>query len=209
MQEMNFEVLQENIRSLLEQHDMTQDDLAKEIGMSQSNVSKALNRDNSKQFTVEQLFRIAQYFKVSIDVLVGNTAAEEASISQRAIFRFITDLLRHRKLRTTTVVVEETVFEPYINHHGCMDCDQVKRELEYTAFYFSNYLGLEDYPPLSEYDLDDLRLDFNMSGNESGNRQLNDAFQSIVPILKLYCEEKIEVEPLEMILKGYLEKLPE
>lgn len=47
MSELNFELLQENIRALLKKHDLTQNALAEITGMTQANVSKALNRNES------------------------------------------------------------------------------------------------------------------------------------------------------------------
>ena len=83
MSELNFELLQENIRALLKKHDLTQNALAEIAGMTQANVSKALNRNESKQFTIDQVFRIAQHFGVSIDELVGNKAVEKTAYSPR------------------------------------------------------------------------------------------------------------------------------
>ena len=53
MSEMNFELLQKNIRSLLVKNSLTQNALAEIAGMSQPNLSKALNPNESKQFTLE------------------------------------------------------------------------------------------------------------------------------------------------------------
>ena len=105
MSELHFGMLQENIRRLLKKHDLTQSELASIAGMSQGNFSKALNPEEKKQFTLEQLYRIAQHFCVSIDELVGNKAAKEASTSPRAILAFITQLLCDVKIRATTVTV--------------------------------------------------------------------------------------------------------
>jgi len=89
MSELNFELLQENIRALLKKHDLTQNALAEIAGMTQANVSKALNRNESKQFTIDQVFRIAQHFGVSIDELVGNKSAETSKTSPRAMLVFL------------------------------------------------------------------------------------------------------------------------
>ena len=56
MSELNFELLHENIRALLKKHDLTQSELASIAGMSQGNLSKALNPEEKKQFTLEQLY---------------------------------------------------------------------------------------------------------------------------------------------------------
>ena len=111
MPELNFELLQTNIRNLLKKHNITQVDLAGIAGMTQANVSKALNPKESKQFTLDQLYRISQHFGVSIDELVGNTAANKAETSPRASLAFITKLLCDSKLRYTTLKVPEWVYE--------------------------------------------------------------------------------------------------
>ena len=111
MSEMNKELLKANIRKLLEERGVTQAELAEITGMSQPNVSKALNPKDKKCFTVDQLFAIAQHYGVSIDELVGNKAPNEFATSPRAALAFITKLLCESKLRHTTVEVEEWVYE--------------------------------------------------------------------------------------------------
>ena len=87
MQELNFELLQENIRKIITKKSLTQSTLAEIAGMTQSNVSKALNAKETKEFTLEQVYRIAQYFGVSIDDLVGNKAAAAGCQHRRILFR--------------------------------------------------------------------------------------------------------------------------
>ena len=89
MSELNFDLLQENIRELLKKHDLTQRELAEIAGMSQGNLSKALNPDEKKQFTLEQQYRIAQYFGVSIDELVGNTVPAEITTGPRSVLSIL------------------------------------------------------------------------------------------------------------------------
>lgn len=62
MSELNFQLLEENIRMLLVKNNITQQKLAEIAGMTQANVSKALNRNEKKRFTLDQVYRIAQYF---------------------------------------------------------------------------------------------------------------------------------------------------
>lgn len=45
MSELNFQLLEENIRMLLVKNNITQQKLAEIAGMTQANVSKALNRN--------------------------------------------------------------------------------------------------------------------------------------------------------------------
>lgn len=63
MSELNFQLLEENIRMLLVKNNITQQKLAEIAGMTQANVSKALNRNEKKRFTLDQVYRIAQTLK--------------------------------------------------------------------------------------------------------------------------------------------------
>ena len=59
MSELNFQLLEENIRMLLVKNNITQQKLAEIAGMTQANVSKALNRNEKKRFNIDQVYRIA------------------------------------------------------------------------------------------------------------------------------------------------------
>ena len=72
MAKLNILILKENVRNLLITNSMTQQEFANIMGMSQGNVSKALNPENKKCFTLDQIILISHYFSVSIDKLVGN-----------------------------------------------------------------------------------------------------------------------------------------
>ena len=55
MQKFDIDILKRNINSLLKNKGVTQQQLADALGMSQSNVSKALSEREKKCFTVEQI----------------------------------------------------------------------------------------------------------------------------------------------------------
>lgn len=206
MPELNFELLQENIRALLTKHDLTQNALAEIAGMTQSNVSKALNPREPKQFTIDQVYRIAQHFGVSIDDLVGNKAADNASTSPRACLDFVTNLLCSGKMRSTTVTMEEWVYEPYYNSHGYPDCKPEKKNVEYPAFYFADYHWISDFAK-NEYDEEEVHFEFLSGGNGTIFQQVNEIFRKLLPMIKLYRETEIPDEAFQMVLNGYLEQL--
>ena len=52
MPELNFELLQQNIRELIKRNGITQQQLANIAGMTQANVSKALNPGEKNQSTI-------------------------------------------------------------------------------------------------------------------------------------------------------------
>lgn len=208
MSELNFDLLQENIRELLKKHDLTQSELAEIAGMSQGNLSKALNPDEKKQFTLEQLYRIAQYFGVSIDELVGNTVPAEITAGPRSVLSFLTKLLCEAKIRVTNISEEELVYDPFTNEHGGLDCRRVNKTVEYPAFYLPDYYRVSDFA-FCEPDYDELDMEYCWGGNDSRFMQVNEILKNLIPMIKLYREKQIPEEAFQMILNGYLEQLPE
>ncbi|MDT3390096.1 MAG: helix-turn-helix transcriptional regulator [bacterium] len=75
------DILIRNIKKLMDDNNITQSALAGILGMSQSNVSKALSENDKKSFTLDQLAGIAKHFKVSIDKLIGNERSQSQIIS--------------------------------------------------------------------------------------------------------------------------------
>ena len=184
---------------------MGQEDLAEIAGMSQPNVSKALSDTNKKQFNLDQLFRIAQHFGISIDELVGNTTANVAFTSQRAILTMFTRLLSGARMRTTKISVSEQVYRPY-REDGYWDCEIVQQTHEYKAFYFPNYHEVgattSDEAEIEiEHDI------FMQAGNMSENVKLNAIFDDFLPLIRMYRKGKLPEEPFKMVLNGYLEQL--
>lgn len=208
MSELNFELLQENIRALLKKHDLTQNALAEIAGMTQANVSKALNPNESKQFTLDQLFRISQHFGVSIDELTGNTVPSEITTGPRAVLTFVVKMLCEAKLRIVDIKEEEYIYEPYLNEHCGMDCRRITKDIEYPGFYLPSYNRIRDFA-FDEHEYDELDMEYCWSGNETKFLQVNEILKNLIPMIKLYREKQIPEEAFQMILNGYLEQLPE
>lgn len=207
MPELNFELLQQNIRELISNKGITQAQLAEIAGMTQANVSKALNKNEKKQFTLDQIFRISQHFSISIDELVGNKSADEASMSPRSILAFLTPLLSAVKAKTAKITVEEEVYEPYYDRNG-YDCAINKKKVEYPAVYFPDYCDIWDFAD-NEHEAEDVHSEFLCGGNSSRYQCLNSVLRDFIPVIDLYRKHSIEEEPFKMVLKGYLNKLPE
>lgn len=70
--EYDLDKMKKNIRDLMTDNHMTQEKLESKTGISQSRISKVLNRKkNSDAFTIQQLVSIAQVFGVSTDQILG------------------------------------------------------------------------------------------------------------------------------------------
>lgn len=208
MPEWKHDILIENIRALLKRYDMTQQQLAGITGMTQANVSKALNSNDKRHFTLEQVICISQHFGVPIDELVGNEVPQEAATSPRAVLAFLSSLLCSAKVRATIITEEELIYAQYINDHGYPDCNREKKEIKYPAFYFPNYMRVRDFA-FCEPEYDEVDMDFCMGGNETNFLQMNEILKKFIPIIKLYREKEIPDEAFQMILNGYLEQLPD
>ena len=206
MSELNRELLKSNIRIILEERGVTQAELAEITGMSQPNVSKALNPKDKKCFTVEQLFAIAQHFGVSLDELTGNRLAENASTNPRAVLSFLTELYQHRHIRFQKVTEEELIYDQYYNSHGYPDCDRKKRNIEYLAFYFPNYMRPSEYAVCDEEYMD-IDAEFCACGNDTKFKHLNLILPDFLPIIKLHREKQIADKPFQLILEDYLNQL--
>lgn len=207
MSELNFDLLEKNISILIQNQHITQLQLAKITGMTQANVSKALNPHENKHFTLEHIYRISQYFGVSIDKLVGNTAPEQAEVNPRTAFEFIIKFLCAKKIRTAEMVVKETKYE---HEDGMEGYAQKETEVTYPVFYFPDYEQLSDYflSP-SDEPAYDLHMEFCSVGNQTSYSYLNEVLKKIIPLTQMYLKEDIPEEAFQMIVKGYLDGLPE
>lgn len=203
---MNFELLQENIRGLLAKNSLTQSALAEIAGMSQPNLSKALNPNESKQFTLEQVYRIAQHFGVSIDELTGNKATEKSSVSPRAVLAFLIELLRSDAARVTTWTKKDEIFDISFGIHG-PSCSHIYLDVEYPAIYFPGHF---DFDGMYDYETEEaqaLYSEFSNSGNETPFYEMNDIIKKLLPMIELYKNKEIPEEAFQMILDGYLKQL--
>ena len=181
MSELNFTLLKENIRALIAKHNLTQTQFAEIAGMTQPNLSKALSPNESKEFTLEQLFRIATHFRISIDELTGNKAASDAAISPRVVFKFLVDLLCTGMMRTAKITEKEVLYDLYYNEHGYPDCKIKNIEVDYNAVYFQDFYAICDLA-FDEHAQEDLHSEFCVCGNYSKYKKMNEAFAKILPI---------------------------
>lgn len=205
MSEMNFELLQDNIRGLLEKNGLTQNALADIAGMSQSNVSKALSSKESKQFTLEQVYRIARHFGVSIDELTGNKAAERATVSPRSVMKFLIELLKTDTARVIPWSKSEEVFAVDYDWDG-PSCDRSFQDIEYPAIYFPSYAEF-DVSGLDREEAQRVYDEFTQCGNDTAFLKMNETINKLLPIIELYKKKEFPEEAFQMVVDGYLKQL--
>lgn len=208
MPNFDYMALKKNIKILIKNRGMTQQQLAEVLGMSQSNVSKALNEDEKKCFTVEQLYDIAEHFSVSIDELLGRNAAQGTPGGQRGIAAFLAAVLSSGDGKCTRIKVKETVYDPYHPPYGPEILEQEDPEHEYWALYFPNYWNPSEEAKSAE-DFHQLMAEATQVGNETRNTTLNTFIQKYLEILRVYQKGEISKEAYEIVLNDYLSKLKE
>ena len=137
----NIDILIQNVRKLMEDNNITQQQLADILDMSQSNVSKALSASDKKNFTLDQVAGIAKHFQVSIDMLVGNYHAQDRDIKPRAICEYLVRLIEHDDIKVFCHPVEEDIYSiDYDPRTYEQSCTHEKKTVNYDAFYFPAYV---------------------------------------------------------------------
>ena len=182
----NYEMLITNIEMLMRKQGINQARLIEATGIAQSQMSKGLNRNNKGQLTFEQIWKIADYFKVSIDFLVGRKpeSTETESLPATAVCRQLMQLVESDMVSYKEIEVEEDMYtREYSPDPDDYPYKWSKGKNKYTAFYFSNFLN-PDTAGFPEPMLDELQYDFGTGGNSNHTNEEINSF--IAYFFKLY-----------------------
>lgn len=198
----DFSILKRNISMLMEQNKMTQGGLAELLDMSQSNVSKCLKLDDdSRRFTLEQIWTIADHFDVSIDELMGRKQSDR-EFSAEDICRIFSALIQKYKVVHFDHQVEEEEWTPVRS----FDYDISKKIVTYDAFYFPNYLTPPKY--LDEYRLDDLAAEARAYGNGlPENMAINNFLQKFIDTFEKYDQGIYDEDAYNILIDAYFKVL--
>ena len=194
MNEKNYEMLIKNIENLMREHNIKQSDLIKATKIPQPQMSKGLNRQNKGQFTFEQIWKIADYFKVSIDFLVGRNPNDyvSESLSSKAVCRHLMQLVESGMVTCREIEVEEYMYteDPY-PQPGDYPYIGDKEKNKYIAFYFSNYFN-PDLITSDKETLEDLQIEFSMRGNSNeSNKKINKFIYNFLQLYSLLKKNNI------------------
>lgn len=202
----NRDILISNIKNLMKNNNMTQQELAEVLDMSQPNISKALSVSDTKSFTLDQVVGIAKHFNVSIDWLVGNETKSIQNLSLRAIGEFLVELIENEEIETFSHSVTETIYEPDYDIYGSnRNSDGVEKEIVYNAFYFPSYWSIPDDLPYDE--ACGLFSEMTQCGNDKIHLQTNKFIKDFLQIHKMYKQNSLEEETYKTIVKDLLNHL--
>ena len=203
MRNLDIDMVKKRIYSLMQENRVTQETLSAELGMTQPNFSRALSLKNSQCFTLEQVYKLAQYFDVSVDYLLENSKPADKK-SEREICELFTALLEARKIVKIEHTREEEVYAPeFLNNYP--DCVISKKQVTYNAFLFPSYL---DPGPLDRFDeeqIDNLHTDVLMDGNaDDSNIRINTFFARYFQIYDLFLHNQMNQELFHEITEKFM-----
>ena len=198
MQYFDVDILKRNVRILMEQHGTKQEDLADHLNMSQSNVSKALSLKDKKCFTLEQTCRLSDYFKVSVDYLVGKRTAYSAA-NNREIAEMLVTLIESGAVSFSEVSMTEHVYNPQNEGytHEEEDIDRV-----YPSLYF------RDYWTPKPFDEDGSQFfELQVFGNATNNYAINEFLRKFIQIYTVYKRGELFEETYKAVVQDYLSRV--
>ena len=206
MSQLDTDILIDNINRLISNKGITQVELTKILGMSQPNISKALNKKEKKCFTLSQVYDLAVYFHVSIDELVDNQQSVNASTSPRSIAAFITKLAEAHKIdfqpykRTEHIyAVDFDSYEP--------ECTESDQEITYPAIIFPSYWNPEDGKTIEEKC--ELHAEASQIGNDTAMLAVNKYLDRFQEIFKIYENGALSKETYDTVIADLLSHLRE
>ncbi len=206
MSNYDSDILIENIKSHMNEKGITQEKLANILGMSQSNVSKALSTKDKKSFTLDQVVGIAKFFRVSVDSLIGREEQTKLSTSPRSIAAFLAQLIESNDAELIPYEKEEEIsFIDYDTTDGYPDCRIKKEKVKYPAFYLPSYWYIPDGLPRDRYE--ELASEWSQIGNDTSMLAVNKFLNQFVEIYSIYKSKGLSEETYRSVLSDMLSHL--
>ncbi|MGF6990066.1 transcriptional regulator with XRE-family HTH domain [Lachnospiraceae bacterium PM6-15] len=113
MAKLKVSILKKNVRQLMRDKNITQEELAKKIGSTQSGVAKYLSEKNTDKFNLEHLYEIATEYHVSIDSLLGLKLSEKNDdTSLGDVVSLLAQLEKIEPFKFGKVTYEESTYIP-------------------------------------------------------------------------------------------------
>lgn len=208
MRDYDNDILKANIEKLRKDKGMTQNDLADVAGVQQSRISALLGKDAGARFSIDQIYRLAQHFGVSIDFLVTGEEPKPAN-STRRVCEALVSFFENYYLESTDYERTEEVHIPYTcyeNGYHFPDTDEEKRTFKYHALFFPHCWKLNPDREYTEEELENLESDDRYCGNElSFNISINQFLDAFIPVYRLYDAGKMPEDAYKYTVKSLLD----
>lgn len=209
MTKLNFDNVVNNVITLMKKHNLTQEQFAKSIDTSQSNLNKFLNQNNgenktSRMLTVEQLYNISTVYEVSLDWLIANKNHDSIPTDNPSIATYITRLYEQNRIvfetqsikEITTTAIEERGPEDFFPYE-CKEEVVNYFNIRFPQYEHSEHESISD-PDFVEYISD--------NGNDiEENIILNHFFEGLIHIQKLHKDNLLNDEQYELLKQNLIE----
>ena len=201
-------ILFRNIKEYMNINHITQISLADRLGMSQPNISKALNVNDKKSFTLAQIIDISDYFKISVDKLLGRDIEENFSLSLRSIAKMLVRLIENDDIRFIESPVEEDAYELEFDYEEMTErVAYNKKTVNYKCFYFPLYWSIPNDIPY--HDQQELYYERNQVGNGSRHDKTNSFIDTFYSIFLLYKQKMLNEESYKTVIESLINNLPD
>lgn len=210
MSNYNTDILIENILKLMEHNSITQKQLGEILGMSQPNISKALNPNDKKNFTLDQVAGISKHFKISIDSLIGNRRGEQMTTSPRATAAFLAKLMETENAIVFKYPIKEEIYKMDYEGNGfqiCPSCVHGSEVIDYLAFYLPSYWKVPSNPQTENEQ--EAFAEATQIGNESSMLPVNEFLHHFTGILEAYKSGSLTEDTYQTVLIDLLKHLRE
>ena len=204
MSNYNRDILISNIKSLMADNNTTQQQLADVLDMSQSNVSKALNTKDKKNFTLAQVVDIASFFRVSVDSLLGEKDNPNITVTPRSIAAFLVRMIEKEhaeffeyKRKEDVYAVDDMSWPP--------SCTIEIRNLKYPAFYLPSYWHIPSNATSEEKG--QLDAEMRVLGNETSMKPVNEFLHHFQEIFTIYKTGGLSEDTYRAVLSDMLSRL--
>ncbi len=202
----------EAIEALMEENKINQATLAREIDIGPALLSKCLSRKGNNYFGIDTLIRISDYFKVSVDHLLGRSTikAGEKPRSNADICRQLVNLMSTSTVNIINATVEENTYQP--NKAEADNPEKSfryeKKKNPYKMFYFSNYRPLPDMKDMNKSEKKKVESELNANGLYHPKRiEINAFIEYYLKLLNLYKKDDLPRAFFEQAIEDRLNQM--
>ena len=202
----------EAIESLMEENNINQATLAREINMGQAQLSKCLNRKGSNYVGIDMLIRISDYFKVPVDHLLGRSTIRipDKSQANADICRQLVNLIETDTIDILNVTVEEDTYQPNrdVSESPTHTYRYEKKKNSYKMFYFSNFLSLPDMKGMNKSEKRKIESELEANGLYHPKRiEINAFIEFFLKLRDLYKKNDLPKPFFEQAIEDRLNQM--
>lgn len=208
MPDYDTDILIENINRLVTENGMTQAQLGEILGMSQPNISKALNKNDKKSFTLDQVIGIAKHFHTTVDALIGGSQTSEIRITQRSTAAFLAELIAQHDAKFTAVTKTEETYTPcWDQRDPYAGYKFEKKDITYPAIYLPSYWEVPKYDGTDDEGVMAVQSEAEQVGNDTRMLPVNEFLFHFKEIFEIYDKGGLTPETYKAVLEDMLNRL--